>query len=652
MKRGAEQQLTRDNVGDDDDDIQLLTKYKEIQDPQGFQKADESTLAKRHIRALPKRASVGPKPPVLNGLPLLPDPDAGKVEAVPSPKFGGFSGFGAPTSTSNPFTFAAQPPPPVSAFASPTLDIALKPTQSTPTPPSFPSPFLALSKSIPLDSDAPPPKPQVPPPTEDTDAVALKYFKSLRGLNVSFLSTISAAVDKDPFFDVANLVESYKNLRTTIQSEFSGTSQSPANHSLVTTNSTSLFGSKSPPEKTSTFFMPKPPGPETSSKLPSTGENGTKTGGFTFPPFVPPSSSTSIAPSPFAFTPKPSDIPSSITLPESPKSAFAFATAKTSAPMPSLPSTSGFSFAASSSIEDLTSKAVSGSSSQESKPFAFGKPTSLFGHYDPASKPTSVFGSPIFGSGSTSESSKPLPFSLSPSDNKDSSEVTATPFGALTTSPTPSASIFGSSSDKPATFGSASAPIGGAFAFGKPGGSIGNPVGFGFGVSSTKPSEVFFSPPPTDKSTESTPQPDAEGNEEGGEDDSSKILPSHNHDDEGEGEEGEEITHAVRCKVFRLSKSQDKSEWKDLGIGIFRLKKHKETHVRRALMRNSNTGRILVNFRMYAALKPSLAKTSISFIGIENGAPTSYRIRVKTEEQAGDLKQALEREIAAVAAAE
>ena len=46
-----------------------------------------------------------------------------------------------------------------------------------------------------------------------------------------------------------------------------------------------------------------------------------------------------------------------------------------------------------------------------------------------------------------------------------------------------------------------------------------------------------------------------------------KLLPSHTHDEEGEGEEDEETTHAVRCKVFRLSKSEDKTEWKDLGVG-------------------------------------------------------------------------------------
>jgi len=108
----------------------------------------------------------------------------------------------------------------------------------------------------------------------------------------------------------------------------------------------------------------------------------------------------------------------------------------------------------------------------------------------------------------------------------------------------------------------------------------------------------------------------------------------------------------VRCKVYRLYKFEDKGEWKDLGIGMLRLKKHKETNVRRILMRNSTTGRILVNFRISGRLKPTLAKTAVSFVGYENSKPTSFSARVKTEEQAKDLKQALEREIAAAQGAE
>lgn len=130
--------------------------------------------------------------------------------------------------------------------------------------------------------------------------------------------------------------------------------------------------------------------------------------------------------------------------------------------------------------------------------------------------------------------------------------------------------------------------------------------------------------------------------------DDAKLLPTSNHDGEGEGEEDEETTYTVKAKVFKLSKTPEKSEWKELGIGMFRLKKHKETGARRALMRNSATGRIIMNFRLFVSLTPTLMKTMISFVGHDEGAPASFRIRVKTPEQAQELKNALDREVAAV----
>ncbi|KAF9227356.1 hypothetical protein BS17DRAFT_461361 [Gyrodon lividus] len=441
---------------------------------------------------------------------------------------------------------------------------------------------------------------------------------------------------------------------------------------------------------------------EASLQSPSTSDSGTGTGGFSFSAFIPPTGSTPTTQLPFDLAPKPSGPPATslfTSTPEPPQSAFALGI-----PRPdhsSSPKTSGCSFA---TPPTTATKSVSGPRNQEtensspttsafsSQPastisvfsssgvpnfFAHSKTTNVFGTSDSTSKPTSVFGTSIFGSNSTGESSKPSPFFASTSDDKDTSKSTVSLFGSTTsTSSTLSGSIFGSS-DKPAAFGSASPPKPSAFSFGKPGGSIGNPVGFGFGGPSpkaggststsgspalstsftfstppVKPAESMFSPPVTEKSMESTPQPETEGNENGSEVEPAKLLPTSTHDEEGEGEEDEETTHVVKCKVYRLFKTDDKNEWKDLGVGMFRLKKHKETNIRRVLMRNSNTGRILINFRVYATFKPTLAKTLISFVGYENNILTSFRIRVKTEEQASELKQALDREIAAVQTAE
>lgn len=148
-----------------------------------------------------------------------------------------------------------------------------------------------------------------------------------------------------------------------------------------------------------------------------------------------------------------------------------------------------------------------------------------------------------------------------------------------------------------------------------------------------------------DTASRSGSQPAA--GDEGTQDDA-KLLPTSNHDGEGEGEEDEVTTYTVKAKVYKLSKTSDKSEWKELGVGMFRLKKHKETGARRALMRNSATGRIIINFRLFASLTPTLMKTMISFVGHDEGAPAPFRIRVKTPEQAQELKNALDREVAAV----
>jgi len=116
------------------------------------------------------------------------------------------------------------------------------------------------------------------------------------------------------------------------------------------------------------------------------------------------------------------------------------------------------------------------------------------------------------------------------------------------------------------------------------------------------------------------------------------------HDQEGEGEEDEETTHSVKTKVYCLKKEE--GIWKELGLGVLKVKKHKETGARRLLLRNSSTGKIVINFRIHAAMKPSVTKQVVSLMGHDdkgNGAP--YRLRVKTEQAAQELKDVLEKEM-------
>lgn len=53
---------------------------------------------------------------------------------------------------------------------------------------------------------------------------------------------------------------------------------------------------------------------------------------------------------------------------------------------------------------------------------------------------------------------------------------------------------------------------------------------------------------------------------------------------------------------------------------------------------------------MYVGLAPSLTGKVVSLVGHEAGSPTPYKLRVKTDEQAAELKEALDREIAFVKA--
>ncbi|KAG1746130.1 hypothetical protein EDB19DRAFT_379163 [Suillus lakei] len=621
-----------------------------------------SSQSDSEIRGLPKRTMAPNKALSFAGLPSAPLSPADS-EPPASPKFGGFSGFGSGAGPS-PFSFT----PPATTLA--TSNVA--PSASAATK-GFASVVQAASTA------------NASPSTPDEDYSAeLKYYKSIRGLNVCFLSAIQKAVDQDPFIDIAGLLESYKNLRTTVQTDLDSSSK-------ATSQKPSASGPPAPEKAAhSATGFPVPKGFSGfnsfgSPSLPTSSTNGTDKSSAPKSafPFSTSSSSTNTTPT-FGFGAKTSEdtpTPSLFGISEAPKSAFSFVTKSDDL---SSSSPSPFSFAPSAAPapnkdkDDLKSTSSAfGSSSGIPNFFASSKPAaSTFSDL----KPTSAFGTTtsLFGNGT--DSSKPSFFTPGSSDlfNKVSAK---TDTGNEETKTGSTTGLFGSSSsftpltnasaaaaaDRPTsafgTFGGGSPPKGNGFTFGKAGGgSIGNPVGFGFGVakpadgasasSSSTPAEFGFGAPPTksvsppmDIASRSGSQPAA--SDEGTQDDA-KLLPTSNHDGEGEGEEDEDTTYTVRAKVFKLSNAPDKSEWKELGVGMFRLKKHKETGARRALMRNSATGRIIINFRLFASLTPTLMRTMISFVGHDEGAPVSFRIRVKTPEQAQELKNALDREVAAV----
>ena len=102
--------------------------------------------------------------------------------------------------------------------------------------------------------------------------------------------------------------------------------------------------------------------------------------------------------------------------------------------------------------------------------------------------------------------------------------------------------------------------------------------------------------------------------------------------------------------------------------GVLRLKKRKDSKARRVLLRNSSTGKITIvrcveryyhrknwlisllfqNFAIYQGLKPTVSKKILSFVGHEDGESTLFKLRLKTDEQAVELMDAMIREVEAL----
>ena len=132
-------------------------------------------------------------------------------------------------------------------------------------------------------------------------------------------------------------------------------------------------------------------------------------------------------------------------------------------------------------------------------------------------------------------------------------------------------------------------------------------------------------------------------------------MPSSQHDGKGEGEEDEESIYEEKAKCHILSttdKDGKKTQsWNDLGLGIARVKKNKNDGTRRLLMRNSASGRIILNFALYQGFKPTLQaqpKGTLRFIGHSDGEKQTYMLKVGGEAKAKDLLALIEREVDAL----
>ncbi|KAI0696692.1 hypothetical protein BC835DRAFT_1305493 [Cytidiella melzeri] len=701
MKRGAENQLTRDDSDEEE--------VADGEPAKGFKKADATVIAKRPLttlcwkdaRAAPTfcccisctSTTVNPFSLSHTGgasLSLIYYMNNAQYVFAPQPEppaapkfagFGGFSGFGSSVASTTPFAFTASTTPtktvstpPSSAFSAVTSSFPpANPVSITSAPVSNATKLFA---SVVDASSKPEPSIQNGHHTRLDDdervKVETKYYTALRGLNVSFLAACKKAVDSDPYTNIADIMERYNVLRSGVKSDYEG---SLKKLSSPTPAAVAKIESKAPPPPASSGGF----GGSSSSSNSTTASNSQSKSslampappstfsGFNFPPVAAaaPSSEGGFKPqlaSPppgnksFPFGDKPADKPADSSLSSTAvKSPFTFG-----APTSSSSSSSGDK--AAEKTTDLGSSSTSTKSA-----FAFGAPTS---------STLQAFGGSASKDGGGAYGATPSVFSSSlfsaPSDDtkdKQNGKASSLPaFGSMSSSNpfSGTAAVGGTSSDKsssglssPFTFGASSTRQ--TFGFGKTGsGSIGNPVGFGFGSPPKTPDAV--SAPQSTSSAFSFGAPkvgdvtdrESEGSEDtlgqGTPDEAPPMLITNTvHDQDGEGEEDENTAHEQKSKVYKMIKKDDGTqEWKDMGVGLLKVKVHKETDARRLLLRNSSTGKILINFNIHAGMNPSAAKNVVSFMGHENGVSLPYKIRVKTNEQADELRRTLDEEVAKV----
>lgn len=73
------------------------------------------------------------------------------------------------------------------------------------------------------------------------------------------------------------------------------------------------------------------------------------------------------------------------------------------------------------------------------------------------------------------------------------------------------------------------------------------------------------------------------------------IIDAENkHDREGAGEEDEETVYSAKLKAYVMKDGETGKSWVELGYGVLRVKKHKESQAKRVLLRSSSTGQVLI----------------------------------------------------------
>ncbi|KAF8940752.1 hypothetical protein BGZ47_007614 [Haplosporangium gracile] len=275
--------------------------------------------------------------------------------------------------------------------------------------------------------------------------------------------------------------------------------------------------------------------------------------------------------------------------------------------------------------------------------FGFGS-SSIKGAIDPPRNPTSSAAwinnnnnSGINGSAMSSSSSSAVhPFGLPFS----STVTTNTPF-STSSSASPSTNAFANSSSattnkpfsfqpKPFSTGRSGSMSGGS--------SFGSPAS---GSPSTTPKPFVFQTPSNSQMTgaassstiNAASSSSNHGDKERVPDDTKSELV-----DSRKGEEDEQTLYEVRAKLFVT----ENNEHKDLGIGQFRVNEHTVSKKRRMIMRIGGTGLVTINSWIIPGMPPQRNKNTLTIFAIENGKPKRFMLRVKEEQTAHELLQALE----------
>jgi nucleoporin NUP2 len=291
-----------------------------------------------------------------------------------------------------------------------------------------------------------------------------------------------------------------------------------------------------------------------------------------------------------------------------------------------------FTFGSSSDKKDESKPAFTfGSSSADKKEES--KPAFSFG----ASSGSSSESKPLFGVGSSTEKkddSKPTFSFGSSAEKKDDSKPSFT-FGSSTTT----------TDDKPKfSFGSSTtwSPEKG-IKFGSAGGDDQGPSkpAFTFGGNSSSNTSPFkFSNAGGNTTNESNENKEQEATTDETAQDTENNEPQSNLSEKGPGEEEEDAVYEKKAKVYELVNG----EYKVQGVGPLRVLTHQTNKKTRILVRAEGSGRVILNTLLRSQIKYTVeGKGQVKVIDIKSdGKPTTYMIRVKTQEDGENLRNVLE----------